>query len=135
VSEIYNEKYAFHFKRVEQIGKALKSKFRELSFGLTTCSENRNAYENKEKTIKRKIDKAFEIIKNNNNKEEIESKNEKNRKKKKIESPRKKSRMKFENEIVNLLNKNTSSTKQKHKEKIKIHKERIKMFKKFIDKL
>jgi hypothetical protein len=36
--------------------------------------------------------------------------------------------MKFENEIVNLLNNNTLSTEQKHKEKIKIHKERMKMF-------
>jgi hypothetical protein len=43
--------------------------------------------------------------------------------------------MKFKNEIVNLLNKNTSSTKQKHMEKIKMHKEKMKIFEKLIDKL
>jgi hypothetical protein len=43
--------------------------------------------------------------------------------------------MKFKNEIVNLLNKNALSTEQKHKEKMKIHEERMKMFEKLIDKL
>jgi hypothetical protein len=132
--EIYNEKYAFYFKR-KQTGKALKSKFRELSFSLTTSGGNRNAYENRAKTIERIIDKASGIIKNNDNEEEIESKNERNRKKRKIESLRKRSKIKFENEIINLLNKNASSTEQKHKEKMKIHEERIKMFEKLIDKL
>jgi hypothetical protein len=51
VSKIYNEKYVYCFKRVERTGKALKSKFRELSFGPTTGGGNRNAYENKAKTI------------------------------------------------------------------------------------
>jgi hypothetical protein len=105
VFEIYNEKYAFHFKRTERIGKALKSKFRELSFSPTTGGENRNAYENKAKTIKRIIDKAFRIVKSNDNEEEIESENERDRKERKIESLRKRSRMKFESEIVNLPNK------------------------------
>jgi hypothetical protein len=43
--------------------------------------------------------------------------------------------MKFENEIINLLNKNTLSIKQKYKEKIKMYKERIKIFEKLINKL
>jgi hypothetical protein len=51
VSEIYNEKYAFCFNRIERIGNALKLKFKELSFDPTIGSGNRNAYENKAKTI------------------------------------------------------------------------------------
>jgi hypothetical protein len=43
--------------------------------------------------------------------------------------------MKFENEIVNLLNKNALSTEQRHKEKMKMHEKRTKIFKKLIDKL
>jgi hypothetical protein len=135
VSKIYNEKYAFYFKRAERIGKALKSKFRELSFGPTTSGGNRNAYENKAKTIEGIIDKASRIVKSNDNEEEIESENKRDRKKRKIESLRKGSRMKFENEIVNLLNKNASSTKQKHKKRMKMHEEKMKMFEKLIDKL
>jgi hypothetical protein len=57
--KINNEKIAFCFKRVEWTGKTLKSKFRELSFGSTINDGNRNAYENKAKTIKKIIDKAF----------------------------------------------------------------------------
>jgi hypothetical protein len=135
VFEIYNEKYAFYFKKAEQTGKTLKSKFRELSFGLTTGGGNRNAYENKVKTIEGIIDKASGIVKSNDNEEEIESENERDRKKRKIESLRKRSRMKFENEIVILLNKNASSTKQRHKERMKMHEKRMKMFEKLIDKL
>jgi hypothetical protein len=51
VSKIYNEKYAFYFKRIERTEKALKSKFRKLSFDPTIGGGNRNAYENRAKTI------------------------------------------------------------------------------------
>jgi hypothetical protein len=56
-------------------------------------------------------------------------------KKKKDWKSKKKSKIKFKNEIINLLNKNTLLIKQMHKKKIKIHEERMKMFEKLIDKL
>jgi hypothetical protein len=69
--------FAFSFLNkyiyIKQIRKVLKSKFRELSFSLTINGGNRNTYENRVKTIEKIIDKAFRIIKSNNN-EKIDQK-------------------------------------------------------------
>jgi hypothetical protein len=126
----FNAHYATRFRRAERTAKALKSKFRELSFSTPSGGGTWNEFEKKAKNIEKLIDQSASVKRSDNatttTTTSISGLSP---------SLRKGTRMKFEKEIMDYLTKTEKNEEERQKAEVKRHEKRMLMFEKLIEKL